>query len=80
MSDRTYKLNINGSLLRKQRELLLRLTPEFYSFRSRDRIVVPCQPDDHELLDGLVELLDEIADQAHDKYQIDCLLTEDTDG
>jgi len=31
-------------------------------------------PSDRELLEGLVELTDELADQAHDKHGVDCLL------
>ena len=31
---------------------------------------------DQELLEGLVNLTDAIADQAHDKHGIDCLLDE----
>ena len=35
---------------------------------------------DQELLVGLVNLTDVIADQAHDKYGVDCLLKPDTTG
>jgi len=60
-----YSLRIDGPLLRRQRQLLLRLHGQMAAGKDR------------ELLEGLVELTDEIADQAHDQHGLDCLL--DTD-
>jgi hypothetical protein len=68
--DQVYALNVDGPLLRKQQELLLKLS----EFANRGRSYVP-QADERPLWEGLNCLLDEIADQAHDRYGIDCLLT-----
>lgn len=59
-----YLLRIDGPLLRKQRKALLDVT----GMKLADET--------YECLDGITELLDEIADQAHDRYGIDCLLEE----
>ena len=59
-----YTLRIDGPLLRKQRMALLDV--------SRLRL----SEDAHEALEGVTALLDEIGDQAHDRYGIDCLLEE----
>ena len=56
---------IDGPTFRRQRQLLLSLARDGKA-RSSDR----------ELLDGLVNLTDAIADQAHDKHGVDCLLNE----
>jgi hypothetical protein len=61
----TYGLMIDGPLLRQQREALL------------DVIHLKLTGETYEALEGLLNLLDEISDQAHDLYGIDCLL-EDT--
>lgn len=65
MSERTYTLNLDGPSLRKQRELLDRLANEFSGSLWRK---------DRETIDGLINLLDALADQAHDRYGEDCLL------
>ena len=57
----TYTLKIDGSLLRKQRKWLLELA----------------EKDPNDNLEGIINLLDEIADQAHDNYGIDCLIVEE---
>ena len=54
-----YELNIDGDLLKEQKRWL-------YSLASS----IPSNPN----LEGIIALLDEITDQAHDKYGIDCLL------
>jgi hypothetical protein len=59
---RVYSLRIDGPLLRKQRQALF------------DVIHLKLVEETYEALDGLLDLLDEIADQAHDQYGIDCLL------
>jgi len=56
-----YVLRIDGPLLAKQRQWLLDLA-EHISNDGRDH------------LEGIIALLDEIADQAHDQYGIDSLL------
>jgi len=61
---------IDGPLFRQQRELLIQLADPASSgqpvtFTERDR----------ELLEGLLDLTDAIADEAHDQYDIDCLLS-----
>jgi hypothetical protein len=60
----SYTLQVNGPLLRKQRQALL------------DVIRLKLAEETYEALDGLLDLMDEIADQAHDQYGIDCLLDE----
>ena len=67
-----YTLNIDGTLFRAQRELLLKLV----DLARKGQPFQPA-PDDGDLLDGLVELTDAIADQAHDEHGIDCLLEGD---
>ena len=58
-----YHLALDGSLLREQRKFLLELQEQSQK-----------HSDQYELLAGLIELTDELADQAHDKYGIDCLI------
>jgi hypothetical protein len=67
-----YQLRLDGSLLRRQRRLL----EELLGVGLRGGPRVP-QHDDAELLQGVVELLDEIADPAHDQHGIDCLEPDD---
>lgn len=64
-----YHLAIDGPTFRSQRKLLLKL-------QGLVAGGIPNVPDpgDRELLEGLVELTDELADQAHDKHGVDCLL------
>lgn len=61
--------NIDGPTFRKQRQLLLKLRD-----LAAGRIPNVPDPGDRELLEGLIELTDELADQAHDKHGVDCLL------
>ena len=68
-----YALRIDGPLLRNQRRLLLKVMDATF----RGTPYIPRVDDDNELLEGLMALLDEIADQAHDHYGIDCLLVEE---
>ena len=56
-----YTLRIDGPLLRRQRQWLLDLTEQ-------------TTHDDQAHLEGVISLLDEIADQAHDRYGIASLL------
>ena len=58
-----YALHLDGESLRKQRILLSEL---------QKRVIG--NPPDVETLDGLINLLDELADQAHDRHGIDGLL------
>ena len=64
-----YHLAIDGPTFRSQRKLLLKLQ----GLAVGGILNVP-DPGDRELLEGLVELTDELADQAHDKHGVDCLL------
>jgi hypothetical protein len=66
-----YALDIDGPQFRAQRALLLEL------MQCVQRGVPPTAgPDTEELVEGLIHLTDEIADQAHDNYGVDCLLDE----
>ncbi len=56
-----YALRIDGPLFRCQRQRLIELTNT-------------AAKEDQELLEGIIALMEEIADQAHDNYGIDCLL------
>ena len=67
-----YALRIDGGLLRQQRLLLLALADS----ASKGTLNIP-EAHATDLLEGVVSLLDEIADQAHDRYGIDCLLDAD---
>jgi len=67
----SYTLDVDGPLLRKQRALLLKVQ----DVAHRGASYAP-QADERVLWEGIVGLLDEIADQAHDRYGIDCLLEE----
>ena len=61
-----YALRIDGPLLRRQRQWLLELAEKTTG-------------DGRETLEGIIALLDEIADQAHDLHGIDCLLKPDAE-
>jgi len=63
---------INGPLFRNQRLLLMKIA----DLAQKKQPYLPAAGDD-DLLDGLVNLTDDIADQAHDQHGIDCLLEED---
>ena len=67
-----YELRLDGKLFRAQRELLLRIA----DLARRERPYEP-RPGDDRLLEGLLGLTDSIADQAHDRYGIECLLVDD---
>ncbi len=64
-----YCLAIDGPVFRTQRELLLKLQG-----LAGVGISYSPAPSDLELLEGLIELTDELADQAHDHHAVDCLL------
>ena len=67
-----YDLRIDGPLLRSQRELLYKLL----DVAHRGVPYVLRSPTERELLEGIVEMLDAIADQAHDRHGIDCLIAD----
>lgn len=66
-----YTLIIDGPQFRAQRQLLLNLT----QWVGQETPLVS-DPDHENLLNGLINLTDEIADQAHDHYGVDCLIDE----
>ena len=65
----SYSLNIGGPEFRQQRELLQRL-------RGSAVAEMPywAAAGEAESLEGLINLTDAIADQAHDRHGVDCLL------
>jgi hypothetical protein len=67
-----YVFHIDGPLFRRQRELLMRLAAVV-----RGKQAYKPKSGDGDLLEGLLSLTDEIADQAHDRHGIDCLLVDD---
>lgn len=69
-----YSLNIDGKLFRKQRELLMKIAD-----LARQRQLYCPTPGDEALIEGLLGLTDELADQGHDRYGIDCLLVDEDD-
>ena len=69
-----YTLNIDGKLFRSQRELLMKIA----DLARQNRPYSPT-PGDEVLFEGLLELNDAIADQAHDQHGIDCLLVDEDD-
>jgi len=70
---RDYALRIDGPLLAKQRELLLKVFDTVF----RGDPYFGESPKDEELLQGIIALLDEIADQAHDRHGLASLLEAD---
>jgi len=72
---RRYDLHLDGHAFRAQRELLLKVA----ELARRGQPYEPA-PGDERLLEGLLGLTDEIADQAHDRHGIDCLLHDDESG
>jgi hypothetical protein len=68
-----YALRIDGPLLANQRRLLLKVLDTVF----RDEPYVPEAKDDEDLLQGIMALLNEIADQAHDRHGIDSLLEQE---
>ena len=68
---RHYDLNLDGPAFRAQRKLLMRIADLVH----RKRRYEPALGDER-LLEGLLSLTDAIADQAHDRHGIDCLLDE----
>jgi hypothetical protein len=69
--DQQYTLNIDGKLFRAQRNLLMTIA----DFARKQQPYKPAAGDEA-LLEGLLSLTDAIADQAHDRHGIDCLLGE----
>ncbi len=67
----SYSLSIDGPAFRQQRELLQRLRSSAVS-----KMPYGSAPGETELLEGLIELTDALADQAHDRHGVDCLLDE----
>jgi len=65
----SYSLNIGGPELRQQRELLQHLQGA-----ARAQMPYWLTDGEAESLEGLVNLTDEIADQAHDRHGVNCLL------
>ena len=70
-----YQIGLNGPLFRRQRQLLLDLMDRW----AQGTAWLPRQ-EDVELLGGVNNLLDCIADQAHDRHGIDCLLVAEPAG
>jgi hypothetical protein len=68
-NDKTYRLHIDGNLFRRQRGLLMRLGALVHGKQAYKP-----KPGDEALLEGLLNLTDAIADEAHDQHGIDCLL------
>jgi hypothetical protein len=69
MKTHTYTLSLDGGEFKKQRSWLMH--------KAFDPLLSDAEK---ELVEGLLGLTDEIADQAHDNYGIDCLLTNDLGG
>jgi hypothetical protein len=65
-------MELDGPLFRKQREILLTAMDRW----RRGIAHVPAKAD-VERMEGLLNMLDEIADQAYDRYGIDCLLVKE---
>ena len=70
-----YELSLDGELFRSQRGLLLKIA----DLARRQQPYEPA-PGDDRLLEGLLGLTDSIADQAHDRYGIECLLVDEGDS
>lgn len=72
---RSYDLAVDGPTFKVQRKRLLKLADTLNRGRQLPLIQI-----DKALLDGLINLTDEIADQAADRYGIDCLVSTDEGG
>lgn len=70
--EKHYSLHVDGPLFRAQRELLLRIADH----AKREQPYEPASGDER-LLEGLLNLTESLADQAHDRHGIDCLLDND---
>jgi hypothetical protein len=70
-----YALRIDGPLLANQQRLLLKVFDTVF----RGDPYVAEAPNDQDLLQGIIALLDEVADQAHDQYGIASLLEPEAD-
>lgn len=70
-----YALRIDGPLLANQRQSLLKVLGAV----SRTEPYTPQTKEDADLLQGIVALLDEIADQAHDRHGIESLLASEAE-
>ena len=68
-ADRSYTLALDGPTFRAQRQRLLEMVDALHQGKLQQ-----FAPADKDLLEGLVNLTDAIADQAADRYRIDCLL------
>lgn len=68
-----YALEISGPLFRAQRQLLSKLAQKKPRTSTGTYL-------DEDLLHGLIDLTDEIADQAHDNHGVDCLLEDVADA
>jgi hypothetical protein len=67
-----YTLRIDGPAFRAQRKLLIVIADLVHCKRHYEP-----SPGDEQLLEGLLNLTDAIADQAHDQHGIDCLLNDE---
>ena len=67
---RSFDLAIDGALLQAQRRRLMELMDALHRGKQ-----MQLDLDDQNLLEGLINLTDEIADQAADHYGIDSLLS-----
>jgi len=61
---RTYRLRIDGQLFEIQRQLLVRITD-----LARRNVAYAPTPGDEDLLEGLLELTDALADEHTDRSQ-----------
>jgi len=66
--ERDYALNLDGPLFRAQRELLQRLHD---AARRQEPILLG--PEETALLEGVLNLTDNLADQAADRYGVECM-------
>ena len=69
----SFDLAIDGPLLRIQRERLLQLMDALHRGKP-----VSLTPNDKDLLEGLINLTDEIADQVATRYSVNSLLANTT--
>jgi len=75
MNEKHYMLDVDGPLFRAQRKLLSTIADLVHRKQSYEPAL-----GDEDLLEGLVNLTDAIADQAHDRHGIECLLVDDHKG
>ena len=75
VDENTYTLDVDGPLFRRQRKWLIDTVQlAHHMLQGKDTALLSIDRAGIEILDGLINLTDSIADEAHDRHGLDCLL------